>query len=152
MPSCMFIGDRFAPQIVYHTLLIVIEELIVNENVSTFYVGNNGSFDYHVQKALFFLKKKYPHINCFTVLAYFPKEKEPYGEPPLLETIYPEGLEKTPLRYAINYRNRWMLENSSFIVTYPSVFGNSSKLVAKARISGKTVINISKEITDIFQI
>ncbi len=146
----MFIGNHASSDKIYLTLLAVTEELILTENVTTFYVGNNGTFDSLAQKALFSLKQKYPEINCFTVLAYIPGKQNPYEFPSLLETIYPEGLEKVPLRYAINHRNRWMLERSSFVVACPSVLGNSSKLAAKARLSGKTVIDISKEIQDIF--
>ena len=150
MATCMFIGNHESSDEIYPTLLAVTEELIVSEKVSTFYVGNNGAFDRLAQKALLSLKKKYPGINCFTVLAYIPGEKTPFDRPPLLETIYPDGLEKVPMRYAINHRNRWMLERSSFVVAYPSPFGNSSKLAAKARLSGKTVIDISHETADIF--
>ena len=150
MATCMFIGNHESSNKIYLTLLAVTEKLILTEKVSTFYVGNNGAFDRLAQKALLSLKKKYPEINCFTVLAYFPGKKTPFDLPPLLETIYPEGFEKVPPRYAINHRNRWMLERSSFVVAYPSPFGNSSKLAAKARLSGKTVIDISHETADIF--
>lgn len=145
MPACMFIGNHEASEKIYPSLLAAIEELILSEKVSTFYVGNNGAFDHLAQKALFSLKQKYPEIKCFTVLAYLPGKETPYSLPPILETIYPEGFEKVPLRYAINHRNRWMLEHSSHVITFPSPFGNSSKLVAKARLSGKTVIDISRK-------
>lgn len=150
MATCMFIGNHEASDKIYLTLLAVTEELILTEKVSTFYVGNNGAFDRIAQKALFSLKQKYPEIKAYTILSYIPGAKTPFDRPPLLETIYPDGLEKVPMRYAINHRNRWMLERSSFVVAYPSPFGNSSKLAAKARLSGKTVIDISREANDIF--
>ena len=137
MPSCMFIGEHTSSQETYHALIAVTEELIVSENVSTFYVGNQGSFDHYAQMALCTLKKIYPDINAFVVLAYIPGKQSPYEEPPLLETIYPEGLEKVPPRYAINHRNLWMLKNSSFVISCPSAFGNSAKLVAKSAAFGK---------------
>ena len=150
MPSCMFIGDHAVSKEIYSTLLAVTEELILTEKVSTFYVGDRGSFDSYAQIALNLLKKKYPHIKCFIVLAYIPQKSNPFYLPPILETIYPEGLENVPPRYAINSRNLWMLKNSSFVVCCPSKFGNSSKIIAKARNSGKTVIDISAETRNIF--
>ena len=150
MASCMFIGDHAVSKEIYLTLLAVTEELILKEKVSTFYVGNNGTFDNLAQKALFHLKQKYPEIKAYTVLAYIPGKESPYESPSLLETLYPEGLEKVPPRYAINHRNRWMLERSSFVITYPSLLGNSLKFAAKARLSGKTVIDISREAEDLF--
>ena len=150
MATCMFIGNHESSDKIYLTLLAVTEELILKENVSTFYVGNNGTFDNLAQKALFHLKQKYPEIKAYTVLAYIPGKESPYESSSLLETLYPEGLEKVPPRYAINHRNRWMLERSSFVITHPSLLGNSLKLAAKARLSGKTVIDISQEAEDIF--
>ena len=150
MPACMFIGDHAVSREIYLTLLAVTEELILKEKVSTFYVGNNGTFDNLAQEALFHLKQKYPEIKAFIVLAYIPQKSNPFYLPPILETIYPEGLENVPPRYAINSRNLWMLKNSSFVVCCPSKFGNSSKIIAKARNSGKTVIDISVETRNIF--
>ena len=34
------------------------------------------------------------------------------------ETLYPDGLEGVPLRYAIVHRNRWMVEHSQHIIAY----------------------------------
>ena len=57
----------------------------------------------------------YPHIRCTVVLAYLPTKKLAYPFPSLL----PDGIEAAPKRFAISYRNKWMLENNRiFVVTY----------------------------------
>ncbi|MBQ7875457.1 MAG: hypothetical protein IJ306_09960 [Oscillospiraceae bacterium] len=150
MPACTFFGDSHCGDSVYSCLLAVIEKLIATEKVSTFYVGNNGNFDKLVQKALHQIKQEHTGVNCYTVLAYLPGEKKEFDLPSPLETIYPEGIENTPLRYAINSRNLWMINNSAFVVTYPSPFGNSAKLSDIAFFKKKYVINLKEEMQELF--
>ena len=78
-------------------------DLIENVGVRCFYVGNNGGFDRMVIGNLRMLQKEYPHIRYTVVLAYMPSEKEDQND---FNTIYPEGLEQVPPRYAIDRRNR----------------------------------------------
>jgi len=47
-------------------------------------------------RALGELKRKYPHIRYFEVLAYLPKSQ------PEHETLLPEGIETVPPRFAIS--------------------------------------------------
>ena len=42
---CTFFGHRDAPYEIEHILRETVENLIKNENVKLFYVGNNGRFD-----------------------------------------------------------------------------------------------------------
>ena len=150
MPACTFFGDSKCTSSVYPCLAAVIEELVATERISTFYVGDNGNFDKLVQKALSEASKNHPEIKCFIVLAYLPGEKKEYVPSPLLETIYPEGIEKTPLRFAINRRNQWILSRSDFVVVYSSPFGNSRKIAEKAFISEKNIIDLSDEMKNLF--
>ncbi|MGN0629386.1 MAG: hypothetical protein ACI4IW_07150 [Oscillospiraceae bacterium] len=93
--------------------------------------------------------QKYP-IKCYTVLACMPGEKKEFWTPPLLETLFPESLEKTPHRFAVSRRNRWMLSRSAYVISCPSPYGNSMKLTEAAFRAGKTVINLKEEMTAIF--
>lgn len=90
-------------------------DLIENKNVNVFYVGNNGNFDTMVCRQLEDLSQTYP-IAYSVVLAYLPTEKNKYDN--LLTTIYPEGLETVPKRFAISWRNKWMIQQSDIVVTY----------------------------------
>ena len=47
-----------------------------------------------------------------------PEKKEEYSFYEESETLYPDGLEGVPLRYAIVHRNRWMVEHSQHIIAY----------------------------------
>ncbi len=150
MSVCTFFGMSCANQKILPCLTAVIEELILTEHVTTFYVGDKGKFDHFVQKALCEVKERHPEIKCYTVLAYLPGKRNELELPSLLETIYPEGMENVPPRYAIDRRNRWMIERSSFVISYPSIDGNSRKFTNIARSRGKTVIDLKAEMEAIF--
>ena len=97
--KCTFFGHRDIYEDIEERLRTVLIKLIENKNVELFYVGNQGDFDYLVRKNLEVLKKDYPHINYVIVLAYMPNKKsKSFCED--VDTIFPEGLEKVPPKYA----------------------------------------------------
>lgn len=139
--TCCFIGNRDTEQSVFPQLLFTIEDLICNHNVDTFYMGHNGKFDrmaYNIVKGI--KEIEYEHINYNVVLAYIPAPEE---KPEYDCTIYPEGLELVPKRFAISQRNKWMIENSDILVChFSNTFTNSYKFAQYAKKRGKTVIEV----------
>lgn len=143
MASCTFFGHRLAPVDIEPQLQEVLADLVTNEKVDTFYVGTNGNFDFLVRRNLKRLKLLYPHIKYFAVLAYLPKEKSYSVDYDYSDTIYPEGIEKGPPRFAICRRNEWMLKRSDFVVTYVThTSGGAVKYKERAEKRGKRVINL----------
>ncbi len=143
MFSCTFIGHSECGSDIVDKLYKTIKDLIVNKNVHTFYVGTHGSFDYHVYKVLCELEKTYD-IKVHVVLAYLNKRSEHtyYSEE---KTIFPSVLERTPLRYAINKRNIYMISKSQFLICFLNqTFTNTYTFVEKAIKNDLTVINIGK--------
>ena len=70
-----------------------------------------------VRQLLIELKEIYP-IDYAVVLAYLPSKKyDPEDESPT-DTIFPDEIECIPCKFAINYRNKWMIEQSDYVVTY----------------------------------
>ena len=58
-------------------------------------------------------------------------------------SILPEGIETVPRRFAINYRNKWMMDKSDIIVTYVTRnFGGAWKFKQIAEKMKKMVVNI----------
>ena len=104
---CTFFGHRDTSDGVRDLLCEILVKLI-EEGVETFYLGNQGRFDAMVLDALKKLKEKFPHIRYTVVLAYMPGSTRGFSAANT-ETVYPDGLENTPPRYAIDKRNRWML-------------------------------------------
>ncbi|MBR7131929.1 MAG: hypothetical protein IKD04_00190 [Clostridia bacterium] len=118
-------------------------DLIENKNVEKFYVGNHGSFDSLVIRNLEALETIYPHIKYSIVLAYLTGKKSEYHCFDFSRTLYPDGLEKTPPKFAIDKRNRWMIEKSDFVVTYVKRFGGAYNYKEIAEKKGKIIINIA---------
>ncbi len=96
-----------------------------------------------VRKNLKRLTFDYPYIRYAVVLAYMPDEKNKQDSQSYSDTIYPDGLEDTPLKYAIAKRNRWMINRSDYVVTYiihPQ--GGAAQFKELAEKKGKYVINL----------
>lgn len=140
MKICTFFGHSDCPETVYCLLKDNIEDLIIHNEAVWFYVGNQGSFDFLVIKALKELKKEYFNIEYRVVLAYLPEED-------VENSIYPEGLEIVPKRFCIDKRNRWMLNKSDYVVSYVKrSSGGAAKFTDIAKKQNKKVINIAEQI------
>ena len=138
--ACTFFGHKDTPKEIEPTLRSTLIDLIENKNVTVFYVGNNGNFDTMVRRQLEDLSQTYP-ITYGVVLAYLPTEKNNYDN--LTNTIYPEGLETVPKRFAISRRNKWMIQQSDIVVTYVThTFGGAAQFKEMAESQGKTIINL----------
>lgn len=111
---CAFFGhhDVWVPSSVLEPC---VERLIEEHNVTTFLVGGYGNFDLSAAGAVRNLKAKYPEIELILVLAYLRKrlDLEDYDG-----SLYPEGLELVPQRFAITHRNRMMVDMADFVVVY----------------------------------
>ncbi|MBO5397218.1 MAG: hypothetical protein J6A97_10100 [Clostridia bacterium] len=137
---CTFFGHKDAPKQIEKTLREKIEELILTENVNYFYVGNNGNFDSMVSHILRDLSEKYD-ITYRIVLAYMPDEKNRFDDSS--NTILPEGIESVPKRFAISWRNKWMIKQSDFVVTYVTrTVGGAAQFKQLAEKKNKTVISV----------
>ena len=149
MASCTFFGHRTVRNGYTNSLIQQIELLICNCGVDTFYVGNQGDFDHMALCALRKIQRKYPGIHYFVVLAYMPgkkkKGREEYEECiQEHETIYLDGIEKVPRRFAISYRNKWMVLRSEYIIScvYFSS-GGAAQFVNFAKNKGKKIISLA---------
>ena len=139
--SYCFFGHREVTHNIRPKLTEIIEKLIVDEGVAEFYVGHQGQFDGMVYSVLKELKAKFPQIRYTVVLAYMPDEhiKEVYGE----DTLFPDGLESVPKRFAISKRNDWMIGHSDVAVCYVwKITGGAAKFKKKAESKGLRVIQV----------
>ena len=139
--TCTFFGHRDCPLDIVGALSEAIEALIVEQHASVFLVGNQGAFDRLVNSVLARMQDKYPDIVCYAVLAYMPNGKA--VPETLLRTLLPDGIERVPPRFAICYRNDWMLSRADIVVTYIRRHGGgAARCAEKAARQGKTVIEI----------
>ena len=137
---CTFFGHRECSGLDRTTLRREVEEQIA-QGVDRFYVGHQGQFDNMVRDVLTELKEKYPHISFAVVLAYLPSQRKGYDD--CGSSIYPEGLEAVPPRFAIEKRNKWMIARSDrclCFINYP--FGGAFRFARLAKKKGLAVINL----------
>ena len=138
-----FFGHRYVQKEIEPMLRSTLIDLIENRGAELFYVGNQGGFDAMVTRVLRELSDRYP-IRAYTVLAYLPVGE--YGaSDELLPTVLPEGIETIPRRFAITFRNRWMIAQSDFVVTHVTnhIASGAAQFKALAEKQGKTVINLT---------
>ena len=144
MCCCTFFGHRDCPSSIEFKLRATLIDLIENHNVDRFYVGNHGAFDVMVRSTLRELKTIYPHIDYAVVLAYLPTILSEFGSRDFADTLLPEGIESVPKRYAISWRNNWMLNQADYVVTYIThSWGGAAQYAEKSKRQKKKVLNLA---------
>lgn len=138
--TCCFFGHKDAPERIKPELAKSITNLIEEDGVNTFYVGNQGQYDAMVLSVLKELSAKYSNISYCVVLAYMPDERSNLKE---TNTLYPDGIETVPKRFCISWRNNWLIEHSNYVICYVThLTGGAVQFVEKAKKKEKIVINI----------
>ena len=101
-------------------------------------MGGYGAFDSLAASVLRVQKKRYPHIELVLVLAYLNtgRNTSDYDS-----TLYPP-LETVPRRFAIPYRNRWMVESADAVVAYVlHDWGGAATTLRYAKQKNKRIIS-----------
>ena len=138
---CTFFGHSDCFDLDEQKLQRAIEKLIL-DGVDTFYVGNQGCFDRIVFECLLQLQKIYQHIRVSVVLAYLPTKQSEY-DPYSNYSIYPEGIEIGPPGFAIDRRNKWLINQSNYCLCHiDRTWGGAYKFARQAKRRGLTVINL----------
>ena len=141
--TCTFFGHRNTPNSVKDKLREAIINLIEICEVDMFYVGNHGNFDRMAFEILKEMKEIYPNIDYRIVLAYLPNNKNKDYPYYLEKTEFPEGIEIVPKRFAIDFRNRWMIDHADTVISYISHdWGGAAKFVQLAERKQLPVLNL----------
>ena len=119
---CCFVGHRKIAKSseLREKILNTIENLIVNENVNSFFFGSKSEFNDYCYEIATELKEKYPHIKRVYVRSAFQHIPDWY-EDSLLEhyedTYFPEHMAKAG-RASYVERNQEMINKSDFCVFF----------------------------------
>ena len=149
MSVCTFFGHRDTPEQVFPKLKRIMDKLITEQGITQFLVGNQGIFDAMVLRAIRELKKQYPHISYYVVLAYMPGIRQEFPLYAPEETLLPEGIETVPKRFAISWRNKWMIRQAQIIICYVAHgWGGAAQFVKCAESQGRRIINIYGEVAE----
>ena len=107
-------------------------------------IPEQGSFDSMVRSVLKELVSLYPHINYAVVLERMPPKRDEFDTRDYSDTMLPEGIETVHPRFAISWRNKWMIKQSDYVVTYIThSWGGVAQFAELAEKQKKTVINVT---------
>lgn len=144
--SCCFFGHRDIFDNIEINLESAVVNAIENENVKIFMVGDHGQFDALCASTVRKLKKRYKDIKLYLVKAYFSNEintNKIYYEQLYDDVIVPDVVLDAHYKAAIGIRNRWMIDNCSYVITYiRRDFGGAYNAEKYAKKESKTIINI----------
>lgn len=120
---CTFAGHKSIVERIDDKLYNCILDLVINKNVSCFYVGNNGDFDMMCAKTIRRIKREFNEkdIKLYLVIPKMSmtiSNNREYYEEMYDEIIIPYESNAAHYKAMITIRNKWMVENSDYIVTY----------------------------------
>lgn len=138
---CTFFGHKDTPNHIKTDLQEAILNLIEHEGIKTFYVGNNGNFDFLTQNVLMEITKIRTDITYYIVLSFIDELALSGNQD---RTIFPEELARSLPQFAIYKRNDWLIKNSEYVITYVKYsFSNCQKWKEKASKKGLKIINLA---------
>ena len=119
---------------------------INNYTVHEFKIGGIGRFDYICAKVLWELKREYPKLKTYLVLAYINNnldvDEKKYITEFYDEVVYPP-IEHVPYKSKISARNRWMIDESDYILFCVNhTWGGANSVREYAIKKGKKYVNI----------
>ena len=118
-------------------ILRFLEEKIGNV-AAEIYLGDYGDFDSFAYKCCKEYQKNHSNVSLVFISPYLNGEREMFDS-----TIYPE-IEDKPLRFAIVYRNRYMIEKADYVVAYVAhTWGGAYKSYKYAKSKQKEIFNIA---------
>ncbi len=136
-----FFGHKDTPSTVKPLLERTVRQLIEENKDITFLVGTHGAFDRMTQSVLKEAAERYPGISCYIVLSYLPADN---SEQYMLPTLYPEGIEFAPKKFAISFSNNYMVNECDTVVCYVTHdWGGAAQFVDRAKKKGKAIINLA---------
>ena len=73
-----------------------------------------------------------------------PPKQDEFDTRDYSDTMLPEGIETVHPRFAISWRNKWMLKQSDYVVTYIThSWGGAAQFSEMAEHQKKIVINVA---------
>ena len=115
---CFFIGHRDAEAGLMPQIEAAVHRHIAEYGVTEFVVGQYGAFDRMAARAVINAKRHYSNITLSILLPYHPSERSVNAPAGYDDIFYPPGMENVPRKLAIIRANRYMVDNSDFLIAY----------------------------------
>ena len=128
-------------------LLALLEEQVGNMQAD-FYLGGYGGFDEFAYMCSKQYKETHPEIALVFVTPYLTESYERNhlrdAEKRYDAVLYPE-IEDKPRRFAISYRNKYMVEKADIVIAYiDHSWGGAYQTYLHAKRKGKVVFNLAE--------
>ena len=125
----------------FEKIILDLLEKKIGDNVAEIYLGGYGNFDAFAYKCCKKYKQNHSNVSLVFVTPYlnFENSNLMYDY-----VIYPE-IEDKPLRFAITYRNRYMVEKAEYIIFYLNrEWGGAYQSYKYAKQKKKELLNLAE--------
>jgi len=131
----------------YERKIIAFLEEKIGDSSADMYLGEYGGFDRFAYDCCKKYKNTHPNISLIFVTPYlsveYQKNHLEYKQSRYDLILYPE-IEDKPKRFAISYRNKYMVEQADYVIAYiDHAFGGAFKTYQYAKRKKKAIINIT---------
>ncbi len=156
---CSFLGNDYKftatetkRKIIKEKLKEQIINLIKNENVDTFLVGEKGYYEKDSYDTVLEVKELYPQINVVLVISSI-RDLQDVGEDDSNhihkkrycdDFIFPDKAAVGYKRWCIVHRNNYIIENTDFIIGYNKYEGRAYQFIKKAKNKGVQIIELTE--------
>lgn len=144
--TCCVFGHRKLYLEIESELYTIIKRLINGYGVEIFLTGGMGETDERFSSVVRSLKRIYPNIKLILVIPYFSNvlnSNKEYYDIMYDDILLPDELIGSYYKAAITKRNKWMIENSDYIIdcTYRN-FGGAYDAVAYRKSLGEIIVKV----------
>lgn len=138
---------RFSKSEEYEKKILAFLEEKIGDQPADMYLGGYGSFDSFAYDCCKKYKETHPSVSLVFVTPYmtidYQKNHLNYQNARYDSILYPE-IEDKPKRYAITYRNKYMVEKADYVVAYVSHdWGGAYTAYKHAKRNGKAILNLA---------
>ena len=143
-----FCGNaQFSKSEEYEQKILAFLEERVGDQPADMYLGGYGGFDSFAYDCCKKYKETHPNISLVFVTPYlsvdYQRNRLQYEKPRYDSILYPD-IEDKPKRYAITYRNKYMVEKADYVVAFVSHgWGGAYTTYKHAKRKGKEIFNLT---------
>lgn len=136
----------FVENEIYKEKVLSILGKTVGDETTEFYLGDYGNFDSFAYKCCKIYKDSHQNVSLAFVTPYLEESyitnRLKYRENHYDSIVYPE-IENRPKRFAISYRNKYMVEKADFIIAYVNKdYGGAYATYKYAKSREKKIFNL----------
>ena len=130
----------------YERRILLCLERLVGDQKAELFLGGYGQFDDLAYQCCARYRSTHPNVSLVWVVPYMTAEYQQnrvrWEMNRYDEILYPD-IENRPLRFAIYYRNRWMVERSDVIICgVDHTWGGAYSTVQYAKRKDKPIYNV----------